>query len=59
MPTIDHARLDKAIGDLLDRYKTNAVAKDVAINAIAHVIEAVARGNEQELLTLIGSIEGA
>jgi len=59
MIIIDHAKLDKAIGDLLDRYKTNAVTKEIAINEIAHVIQAVAQGNEAELLTFIDSSNGA
>lgn len=50
---IDHNKLDNAIGDLLDRYKSDDVDRDQAINEIAHVIQAVAQGNETEVLTFI------
>lgn len=56
---INHGKLDGAIGDLLDRYKSGSVDKVTAVNDIAHVIQAVAQRNEAEVLTFIGASKGA
>ena len=57
--SISHDDLKRTIGDLLDRYKVGTIEKVTAIDEMAHVIQAVARGNESEFLTFIHSHKGA
>ena len=56
---IDHGELDRTIGDLLDRYKVGTIERATAIDEAAHVIQAVAQGNENEFLAFIRSHKGA
>jgi len=56
---IDRVELDHTIGDLLDRYNEGTIERATAIDEIAHVIQAVAQGNESDFHSFIRSHKAA
>lgn len=46
---INHGQLDTLLGKVLDTHAAGEVSRNAAIGAIAHVVAAVAQGNETEV----------
>lgn len=51
---VDHGKLDAMLGKVLDAYKSGEVSRSSAIGAIAHVVAAVEKGNEAEVVSWLG-----